>query len=91
MTEDQYHGLALTFNGRLDLKIVNPDIGDMTAHVNLDQPVKPEIKVGMNVRYLIDALMGLKDNQITICLSDESMLLILKTKTQAALIMPMRV
>ncbi len=88
---DKYQGITLTFNGRLNIHAVNPDLGNMDAHVDTSRVVDPEIKIGMNVRYLIDALTGLTGKEITIGLNDETMPLIFRSKTQAALIMPMRV
>ena len=90
-TPYDYHGITLTFNGRLDIHAVNPDLGTMDAHVDTSQAVDPEVIIGMNVKYLIDALTGLKGKEITIGFNDETMPLILRNKAQAALIMPMRV
>lgn len=98
ISSDQYQGITLNFNGRLDIKAVNPDIGDMTAHTDIDQPVDPEITIGMNVKYLIDALTGLQGNEVTIGLQGmrdkqrySDKIMIIRNHTQAALIMPMRV
>ncbi len=88
----QYAGISLIFNGRqLHIKAVNPDIGDMACHVKTSKRIRKKIQIGMCVKYLIDALTGLKGDEITICLIDKTMPLILRNKTQAALIMPMRV
>ena len=91
-TQHQWRGITLTFNGRLDIHAVNPDLGTMDAHVDTSHPVDPEIKIGMSVKYLIDALTGFKGNNVTIGLQDsDSKPLIFKNRNQTALIMPMRV
>lgn len=91
MIADHYQGICLTFNGCLNIKVVNPDLGDMTGDVFINKAVKPEIKLGINLKYLIDALKGL-DKEVTIGLQEsEGKPIIIRDENRSALIMPMRI
>ena len=71
--------------------MVNPDIGYMDGQVDIDNPIDPELKLGINVQYLIEALQGL-DKQVTIKLQHkDNEPMIFRDKSRVALIMPMRV
>ena len=91
MTTSDYSGTCLTFNGWLNIKVVNPDLGDMTGNVNISKTIDPEIKLGINLKYVIDALKGL-GKQVTIGLQEEEgKPIIIRDKNRSALIMPMRI
>lgn len=86
-----YQSLHLTFNGHLNLHMVNPDVGYMDGQVDIDNPINPELKLGINVRYLIEALQGL-DKQVTIKLQhNDTAPMIFRDNSKVALIMPMKV
>lgn len=91
LSNSHYQQTNLTFNGHLDLHMVNPDVGYMDGQVDIDNPINPELKLGINVRYLIEALQGL-DKQVTIKLQhNDTAPMIFRDNSKVALIMPMKV
>jgi len=91
MVSDAYQGTVFTFNGCCNLKTVNPDIGDMTGDVAINKSVKPEIKKGLCIKYVIDALRDLdKTVKISLC-KEEQEPIMFRDKTKCAVVMPMRI
>jgi len=90
MTSTTYHGIELCFNGQLQIKAVNPDLGDMETQTEIDKPISPEVKVGINCSYLITALQKLKSKQISVKVWDHQSPMMFSDGTKNALIMPMR-
>jgi len=91
MMSSNYRGAKLTFNGCLNIEVINPDEGNMTGDVSISNTVTPELAVGINIKYVIDALKGL-GKQTTIDLQEgEGKPLIFRDTKRTALVMPMRI
>ena len=91
ISTSNYQAAILTFNSGLKVQIDNYEDGNMYGETAISQPVDPELTIGLNIHYLIDALKGLGE-QVTIGLQDDNCHpMIFKDAINTALIMPMRV
>lgn len=81
-----------TINGELTISCVNPETGEVTD----DVPVEyngPNIEIGFNAKYVIEALSSILDNNIMIKFTDAispTLITGLKGDSHQCVIMPMR-
>jgi len=96
MTNERYTGgLHVRFNGGVDVEFNNPDKG---SYQKVSIPVKAksytdkeELQVGLNGRYLLDAMKPITSEDLTVRFIDESKPVCMGHERFEALIMPMRV
>jgi hypothetical protein len=92
LCNNAYHGAILNFNGKLDIKVVNPDLGEMNTDIETKGTVEPELRMGVNPNFILDALRSFKDKVVTIGLQDKDRSpLVFIGKNRTALVMPMRI
>ena len=91
ITDNYYRGVILSFNGKLEVKANNPDLGDMETETATTTPINPEVTLGINAKYLIEALQGLKAKTIDVKVSAHDAPIILTDRVNTALIMPVRI
>jgi len=95
MVRNEWQGSKFTFNGCCNIEVVCPDEGSMTGDVPIKTSIQPEVKIGLNIKHVIDALKDL-DGTVTIGLPENGPMdyaeqpISLKDKTKYALVMPMR-
>ena len=73
LSTDEYRGATLTFNGSLNVEMMNPDLGQYESN-NIpftSGKIEPEVSISMNTRYLLDALKMIKDNEVKWKVADE--------------------
>ena len=93
MTDSSFRSVKLTFNHQIGIEVLNPDKGEYQRG---DIPivkgsVDPEIQVGMNAEYLLDASKNFQgDTKIQIGITDNAHPLTVKVGKFNALIMPVR-
>lgn len=78
--------------GELTLSCINPEAGEVTDDVAVEYS-GPDIQIGLNARYVIDALSSIDDENIIIKFTDSlSPILItgIKDESHQCVIMPMR-
>jgi len=84
-------GMKLTFNGKLEMRADNPDLGDVETEIQTDKTIDPEFTIGMNCRYILNALIDMKGKTVEIGLQySPDCPLVFKQDNKTALIMPMR-
>lgn len=90
ISNERYRSMIMTFNGRLDIKSVNPDIGTMEGHIETSWFVDPEISIYVNPQFVIDALKDSKTDLVTININGPKNAVVLNDSINTGLIMPMR-
>lgn len=93
MSDARSRAARLTFNGGIDVAVENPDSGKYDrAKVAMIGHVDPPLTIGLNLKYLVDAMPGKKDDdEFTVELTDSSHPVIFRKDTFTALVMPIRV
>ncbi|MBI3178148.1 MAG: DNA polymerase III subunit beta, partial [Deltaproteobacteria bacterium] len=94
LSQSRAYGVRLTFeNGKLSLLAEDPEFGE--AHETLEVEYKGDpLTVGFNAKYLLEALSLIRDEGVTLELSDElspGVLRPLEEPGFLAVIMPMRI
>lgn len=91
MATRDYCTLDLVFSKKLKMKIGHPSIGLAETEVILDKPVTPSFETMINIRYLLDAIIGLKEKAVTIGLQENGeQAIMFEDGLHKALIMPCR-
>ena len=82
----------LTFNGGIDVSVANSDTGAYErSKVPMRGHVDPPVSIGLNLKYLVDAMPGKgDDDEFTVELTDECHPVLFKRNNFTALVMPMR-
>lgn len=93
LSTDKYKGVKFSLSrGNLEIKSVNPDIGDAKESVSLDYE-GGNVEIGFNARFFIDVLQVMNSETITLDLNDSVSPAILSGDNDPgflALIMPMK-
>ena len=93
INDNLYKMSFLTFNGGLDINTDNPDIGTYRCRIETSHHINPEVTIGINMRFVLDALTHFKGEKVTVKLTDTPDIqpLVLQSMDQikTALIMPM--
>lgn len=91
VTNLDYKAVQFTFNGGLDAFVENPDEGAYHREsIEMDGVVDPEISVGLNPRFLMDALNATSEESVSIRLDGEDKPVHVLSEKFQAVIMPMR-
>jgi len=93
MVNNHWSCLYLTFNGHLEVKVSNPDLGEYASETETSKVVDPESTVAINPKFIRDVLTSFKSKNVTIKLQPEAykMPLVLQSGDKTALVMPMRI
>ena len=93
LTSDQYAGSRFTFGNGISVEMTNAEKGTYEkTNIPFTGKVDPEIVVGLNTRYVRDALHGIDDENVTIQMKDHaSPFIFTRYGNFIALVMPMRV
>jgi len=93
LTSDQYAGSRFTFGNGISVEMTNAEKGTYEkTNIPFTGKVDPEIVVGLNTRYVRDALHGIDDENVTIQMKDHASPFIFTAYGNfTALVMPMRV
>jgi DNA polymerase III subunit beta len=93
LSTDKYKGVKFSLSpGTLEIKSVNPDIGDANESMLLDYE-GGKVEIGFNARFFIDVLQVMESETITLDLNDSVSPAIVKGANDPgflALIMPMK-
>ena len=93
LSTDKYKGVKFSLSkGNLEIKSVNPDIGDAKESLSLDYE-GGKVEIGFNARFFIDVLQVMESETITLDLNDSVSPAIVKGVNDPgflALIMPMK-
>lgn len=93
LTSDQYAGSRFTFGNGISVEMTNAEKGTYEkTNIPCTGKVDPEIVVGLNTRYVRDALHGIDDGNVIIKMKDHASPFIFTGYGNfTALVMPMRV
>lgn len=73
LTSDQYAGSRFTFGKGISIEMINVEKGTYEkTNIPFVGKVDPEIIVGLNTRYVRDALHGIDDENVTIQMKDHA-------------------
>ncbi len=93
LSTEKYKGVRLTLTkGNLEIKTVNPDIGEAKENIPLEYKGS-KFTVGFNPRYFIDALQVMESEKVTLEFNEEISPAVLRGEQEPgflALIMPMK-
>ena len=93
LSNEKYRGVRLAFSsGLLSIQAHNPEQEEAQEEVDMDY-TGPDIEIGFNVSYLVDALNTIKTDQVHFYIQDtNSSLLIVSPESQQRkyVVMPMR-
>lgn len=93
MRSDKYCGAKMTFNGGIDIEVVNPEKGEYqkTNIPLVSGNVEPSIEMAFNLSYLLDVMDVLeKDAEVEVGLKDDVNPLVFTHGEFKAVVMPMR-
>lgn len=95
MTDKDYHSAVITFNGGMDIQLRNPILGTyQRAQIPVESGhIEPPVQLGMNLRYVIDAINATKEKTAKISLKFDgpSSPLFIEHTGFTGLVMPVRV
>lgn len=93
LTSDHYAGSCFSFGNGISVEMTNAEKGTYEkTNIPFAGKVDPEICVGINTRYVRDALRGIDDENVTIKMKDHTGPFVFTGHGEfTALVMPMRV
>jgi len=94
MRSDKYCGAKMTFNGGIDIEVVNPEKGEYqkTNIPLVSGTVEPAVEMAFNLYYIQDIMDTLeKDAEVEVGLKDEKNPLVFTHGEFTAVVMPMRI
>jgi DNA polymerase-3 subunit beta len=94
LASEKSHSLRMkTTNGELTVSCVNPEAGEVTDDVPVEYS-GPDIEIGFNAKYIIDALSSITDNNIMVKFTDPlspTLITGMNDDSHQCVIMPMRI
>lgn len=94
LISNMYQGAKFTFNEGISVEVINPDKGNYEKmDIPLKRRIDPPIEVGLNMRFVRDALRGIDNENVTIRMHrDKSTALVFTGHCNfTGLVMPMRI
>ena len=94
LTNDKFRGVRLVVNsGQLKVTAHNPDQEEASDEMPVDYQ-GPEVEIGFNVSYLIDAINALPGNEVEFAVKDQNSSCVVTlpgNEKTMYLVMPMRI
>jgi len=95
LTDKTYGGIKVSFNGQIDIEVINPDQGTYQKNeaIPCEGKVDPAVEVGMRLKYMADiiATAPKDDTEIEIGVTDETCPVHFQHEDFHGLVMPMRI
>ena len=95
MTSETYGGIRVSFNGQIDVEVINPDAGTYQKNqaIPCTGEVDPPIEVGMKLKYIADVINTAPkdDTEITVGVTDKSSGVHFQHGDFHGMVMPMRI
>jgi len=93
MLSDNYKGVKLTFNGKIDIEMINPDAGSYVHQgaVECEGEVPDPVEVGLDLKYISDIMKASDHDDIAVGVTDHEHPILFSQEGFFGLIMPMRI
>jgi DNA polymerase III subunit beta len=94
MQSDEYRATVFKFNGGLSVAMSNPNKGEYKELFDIGKTIEPEIKMGLNPKFILEAIGAVKGDEVELSIKDGSEPIVIAnpgSEDYLSVIMPMKV